>query len=217
VGTLWTVSRHLGLGLTVDTPWTVEGTQTRTVRNTITTYDATRSNVLNATSSEQVATKDIEFHFPLYCAAGAVWRWSSVLYSTLDVSQTRWSEFWYRAEGGGKINPLDGSRLGQHRLDDCWTVRTGLEYLWVLSWTEIPLRGGVSWEQRPAIGDPDEYWGVSLGSGLSLGKDPGKLIVDLAYNYTWGNDVLGSLVPEQPGLKTDVRKHQGFLSCIWHF
>ena len=173
--------------------------------------------MLNVASSEQRETASVEFDFPLYWAAGAVWRWNDRLYTSVDVAQTWWSDFAFRSAGGEKLNPLDGTPYGEHPIDDCWAIRTGTEYLWVLSKTEIPLRMGLSWEQRPAVGDPDQYWGVSLGSGVSIGQGAGKLILDLAYLYTWGDDVLGSLVPDHSGLTTDVRKHQIYLSAIWHF
>jgi len=217
LGVLWTFSRMLSFGASVDLPWTAEAEQTRTVENTITTYGASRRHVLDVSRSSMVETKNAEFEFPLYWAVGLVCRWNNVLYTTFDVSETQWSEFSYRAEGGEKLNPLDGSPYGVNGVDDCWSARCGVEYLWVLRWTEIPVRGGVSWEERPAIGEPDEYWGLSFGSGISIGKDPGKLIVDAAYMYTWGEDVLGSLVPGQEGLTTDVTKHQGYVSCICHF
>lgn len=217
LGGLWTVSRRLGLGAAADIPWTASGSQTRTVRNTITTYNAARTAVLSEAVTEESETRDIRFHFPGYYAAGAVWRWNNVLYSTLDTSMTQWSDFWYRSEGAGRVNPFNGSAYGDSRVDDCWAMRMGLEYLWVLRRTEIPFRAGASWEQYPAIGQPDEYWGVSIGSGVSMGTDPGKLILDFAYVYTWGDDVMGSLVPAQTDLHTDVRRHQFYLSTIWHF
>jgi hypothetical protein len=81
----------------------------------------------------------------------------------------------------------------------------------------IPFRVGASWEQRPAIGTPDNYWGFSLGSGLSAGKDPGKLILDIAYLYLRGDEAMGSIVEGRDGLETDVEKHEVYVSGIWHF
>ena len=216
LGALWVVSRYLSLGAAVDLPWTAEGDQTRTARNTVTSYDEAGS-VVNVQNSVEAATKAIEFEFPLYWAVGAVWRWTPSLYTSLDISQTLWSKFSFRAEGEPEINPLDGSRHGEHPIDDCWAVRAGAEYLCILSWTELPLRAGFFWEQRPAIGDPDEYWGASCGTGLSLGKGDTRLILDIAYHYTRGDDVMGSLVPDQPGMSTDIERHQAFVSGIWHF
>ena len=88
----------------------------------------------------------------------------------------------------------------------------------MLSKTEIPFRAGLSWDQRPAIGSPDEYWGASLGSGISIGKGPNKVIIDVAYIYTWGNNVMGTLVPGQEGkMGTDMERHELYVSAIYHF
>jgi len=161
--------------------------------------------------------KDIEFEFPLYWALGAVWRWNNRLYTTMDISETLWSDFSFQAEGEDKLNPLDGSSFGGSSIDDCWAVRLGMEYLWVLTNTEVPFRAGLSWEQRPAVNRPDQYWGASLGTGISIGKGPRRAILDLAYMITHGEDVLESLVPDQSGLSSDVTEHQGYVSCICHF
>ncbi len=92
----------------------------------------------------------------------------------------------------------------------------GMEYLFVFSKTEIPLRGGLAWEQRPAVGNPDDYYSLSAGSGFSVGKGPGKTIVDIAYILTHASDIQG-IVPEQSGLHSDVTEHQVFVSCIKRF
>lgn len=214
-GVIYTVNRFLSLGATVDLPWTAEGDQEKIVRNTVTTTDA-RGRVLDELHEEDITSKAVEFRFPTYLALGAVVRWNPSLYSTLDVSQTRWSEFYFQAEGEPRINPLDGSRHDANPLDDCWGVRMGTEYLLVLKRTEIPLRAGVGWEERPALARPDDYFSVSLGSGLSIGRAPARLFLDMAYVYTWSDDVRG-IVPEQAGLRSDIEDHQIYLSLIQHF
>jgi len=178
----------MNLAFTLDMPWTAYATQTKTVKNTITTYDSSHSTALNVTES-----------------------------SSMDISMTQWSDFSYKAGEDDLLNPLDGSTHGEHPISDCWAVRYGMEYLLVLTKTEVPFRGGLSWEQRPAIGKPDQFWGISLGTGISIGRDPGKLILDVAYNGSFATDVFASLVPDQTGLSTDAQEHQLFMSCIWHF
>lgn len=216
LGFLWTVSRHLSLGGAADLPWTADAEQTKTIRDTATTLNAARTRVLDVTTTESVEAKDVQFTFPAYLALGAVWRWTDRLYTSVDISRTLWSDFAFQADGEEKINPLDGSPHGEHPLDDTWAARSGIEYLLVFPRVEIPLRAGVAWEERPAIGAPDEYWSGSVGTGLALGKQPSRWIVDVAYVYTQGENVLGSLVTEQD-LRADVTEHQVFVSCIKHF
>jgi len=216
LGLLWTVSRFLSLGGSVDLPWVADAEQTKTIRDTATTYNAARTRVLDRSSTESLVSKDVEITFPAYFALGAVWRWTDRLYTSLDVSQTLWSDFAFQADGEEKINPLDGSPRGENPLDDTWAVRSGIEYLLVFPRVEIPLRAGVAWEERPAIGEPDEYWSASVGTGIALGREPARWILDAAYVFTQGDDVLGSLVTDQD-LRTDVTEHQFFVSCIKHF
>ena len=217
LGSLWTVSEKLTLGFCLDLPWTARAHQTKTVRTSVDVVDESGAIVGHSTSKTR-ESKDVTFDFPLYWATGAVWHWNNRLSTSFDVSQTWWSDYSFKADGESRINPLDGSPYGEHPLDDCWALRTGTEYLWVLSHTEIPFRAGLSWEQRPAVNRPDEYWGISLGTGISIGKGPNKVIIDIAYIYSWGNDVMGTLVPGQEGtLGTDVQRHDVYVSCIYHF
>lgn len=215
LGALWTATDQLTVGVTVDLPWTGYGEQTKRIYHQVTTIDSNRVQVAQ-NSFREMQQQDVEYTFPLYCSMGTLWRWNDRLYTSMDISRTSWSDYSYEAEGEERINPVNGEPHASSVLADCWSVRLGNEYLCVLSWTEIPLRGGVFWEQRPASGSPDEYYGFSLGSGISLGKDPGKIVIDVAYVFERGENVMGSLLPGQ-GMSSDVIHHQLFLSAIWHF
>jgi hypothetical protein len=218
LGGLWVVSRALSLGFCLDLPWTAYGRQTRTVSTSVTTMDETGLIELGRTNTSTTVSKDVAFHFPLSWSVGGAWRWSDQFTTSLDISQTLWSQYYFKSTGDGKINPIDGSPYGEHTVRDCWSARAGGEYLWLLQHTEIPLRGGLSWEQRPAIGQPDQYWGFSLGTGVSLGSEPRKVILDVAYSCTWGQNVMATLVPgQEKTLGTDVLRQEVFVSCIVHF
>ena len=124
------------------------------IRNQITTFNDARTAVLDVIETEVISEKKVEFDFPLYWSVGTLIRWTHALYTTIDLSQTLWSDFAFQAEGEPKINPLDGSLHSQNPLDDTWAVRLGTEYLVVLPNTEIPIRIGGAWEERPAIDEP---------------------------------------------------------------
>ena len=180
------------------------------------TYNQEGTVLLDETEYIQNQKADVEMDFPLYWALGTAIKWNNNFYTTLDLSQTWWSDFSFKAEGEDRINPLNGQPYGDDQIDDCWSVRVGTEYLVMFPHTEWPIRAGIGWDQQPAVGRPDEYWSASLGTGISLGKDPVKCVLDVAYTYRWGNDVMGSLVPEED-ISSDVESHQVYLSNIWHF
>lgn len=216
LGLMWNAFRRLSLGLNVDLPWTADAKQEKTVRTRTIRYEESGGRVLSDESTEETTAKNVEFRFPLQWTLGMQWRWATQCFSSLDVGQTQWSEFTYQAAGEPRINPLDGKPHAESSLRDTWTARTGFEYLILLARTEIPVRFGAAWEQRPALEKPDDYYTLSAGSGLSLGKGSGKIILDVAYAYTWAEDVRG-IVPEQSSLNSDVQEHQLYVSIIRHF
>jgi len=144
--------------------------------------------------------------------------WSPHLYTAVEVGYARWSTFAYDTQTGGRINPFDGTPHGQNAVDDTWAVHMGTEYLWESDShrIEIPLRFGLAWEQRPALRNPDDYYGFSLGTGVAVGPEHSKWIFDIAYSYLQADNVQ-SVVPEEDALTTDTRQHQVFLSLIKHF
>jgi long-subunit fatty acid transport protein len=215
LGVLWVASDRLTLGATVDLPWTADARQTQTVRNQVTTFDESGSNVMSFEETERTESKDVEFRFPAYWAAGALWRWTPNIYSSLDVSQTTWSDFYFQAAGEERVNPLDGSSHAGNELDDTWSVRAGTEYLFVGKKRAVPIRIGAGWEQRPALEEPDDYYSFSAGTGVSVGGKPARIIIDIGYMYTFGHNVRG-IVPSQSGLTSDSQEHQVFVSTIIH-
>ena len=215
LGMLWSVNDALILGASVDLPWTGYGCQIKETSHQVSTFDSNLDPVAS-TNHQESLSHDVRYTFPLCGAVGALWRCHDHLFTSMDVSCTCWSQFSYKADGEERINPLNGEPYASSALDDCWAVRWGGEYLWILSWTEIPFRAGAYYEQRPAINRPDEYWGLSFGTGISLGSGANKGVLDVAYLYEQGNNVMGALLPGQ-AVYSDVVKHQVFISAIWHF
>jgi hypothetical protein len=68
----------------------------------------------------------------------------------------------------------------------------------------------------PSIGSPHSEYGVSFGSGISLGD----LILDFAYQYRVKYDVPDSetgWANRRSGLFEDKKQHMFLLSGIYHF
>ena len=58
----------------------------------------------------------------------------------------------------------------------------GVEYLVIEDQLVIPLRCGLFYDPAPSEGHPDTYYGFTLGSGLTKGA----FVVDIAYQYRYG-------------------------------
>ena len=216
-GFLWHLSPLITFAGVVDLPWTAEAEQTKTIRTQTVVLNQSGSDILDETSSSSQERKDVEFEFPLFWRLGTVFHWHPFFYTSVDIARTHWSDFSFRAKGEEKINPLDGSPHSEQALDDTWTVNVGTEVLWIFrDRNVIAFRGGLVWEQRPAIGTPDDYYGFSLGTGYTLGEDANSLTIDLAYSYLAADDVQ-TVVPAEQSLSTDTEQHQFFASVIWHF
>ena len=153
----------------------------------------------------------------MFATLGAFILWNPNLYTAVDVGYATWSDFAYNIEGEGRISPFDGSPQGQNAINDTWSVHIGTEWLMQFDWKkiEVPLRFGLLWDQRPAIGNPDDYYGLSVGSGIALGNDPKKLIIDFAFNYLQADEVQ-TVIPKEDTLSTDTQQLQFFVSVIKH-
>ena len=216
-GMMYAANSFLSLGVVVDLPWTANATMEKTITHRAKTYDQQSGRLLSEENISTTDRRDIEYTFPLYWSSGATLKWNPRLFSTLDISRTYWSDFSFKADGEDRVNPINGAPTNESKVDDCWEIRVGTEYLFVFPKTEIPVRIGGAWEQQPATGSPDEYWRVSCGTGVSFEAGSAKCIFDIAYTYRWGNDVLGSLIPTRDDMTTDVEVHEVYLSNIWHF
>ena len=217
-GLWWVVNDLITIGAAADLPWSADTTQTRRTTTRSTTYDGSRSRVLGASETAEVEERDTSFEFPFFATLGAFFLWTPNLYTAVDIGYANWSDFAYDVEGRGRINPFDGTPHGENEIADTWSVRVGGEYLlqWDRKKIEVPLRCGLVWEQRPAIGDADDYYGFSLGTGIALGEDEGQWLIDVAFNHLRADDIQ-TLIPDQQGLTTDTRQNQVFVSLIKHF
>ena len=76
----------------------------------------------------------------------------------------------------------------------------------------IPLRAWLFYNPEPTAYSPDDFFGASIGSGLSIGS----FVFDMAYQFRWGNNARKvRLGKEEVG--QDVEQHTVYMSIIYHF
>jgi len=139
-------------------------------------------------------------------------RLSDELTLDLDVYRTQWSDYVLQDGAGNKINPITGKLQSESDVDDTTQVRLGGEYLIIRENMVFPVRAGVFYDPEPAEGDPDDFWGVSLGGGIAYKQ----FVYDLAYQYRFGRDVRSVTVGNEDSSQ-DVDQHTVYMSVIYHF
>lgn len=132
-----------------------------------------------------------------------------------DLYRTNWQHFIYKSQGE-TFSPVTGKPAHISQIKPTHQVRLGMEYIWKkegLMQIDIPFRGGLFYDPSPAEKSPDDFWGVSLGTGLYLNK---KHCIDIAWQYRCGNNVREYLQPDFD-FSQDVEEHMIYSSYVLHF
>jgi long-subunit fatty acid transport protein len=154
----------------------------------------------------------LTMRMPASYGLGFAYRHSDRWTVSLDVYKTEWSRFSVEDGLGNDVNPFDGKPLSEGRLKDTTQVRIGTEYLIIRGRNVIPLRFGLFYDPEPTKGNPDDYYGFSVGMGFVRGK----IAIDAAYQYRSGKNVSGDIAAIE-GSKADITQHTGMMSVIYYF
>lgn len=214
IGFLWNLSPVVTIGGVYKTPFTADLTHRHFIQSTQ-TYPSIAQTVTN-TYSPPPDTMHVKM--PASYGLGVALRPGDAFTFSFDVYRTEWSEFFrvipaYQ-QVFGDTNYSDIDNLPRYRsiVHDTTQVRTGMEYLFILERTIIPLRAGLFYDPRPSHKHPKTMWGYTLGSGFMVGK----LVIDYACQFRTGNDIEGGVLGI-PTAKADVDQHTFYLSMIYHF
>lgn len=216
LGVLWNVTPRWTLGARYDTAFTGDAR-----------YRFSETRIQDGTSMPPaIASESRDIRFPSSYALGASCRANERLTLTLDVTRTeRWKDFFYETEAGERFSLIDASRLNgagtkRTHFDATHTIRFGTEYVFIPEhldesidylWT---LRGGMFYDQEPAGGSPDNFYGIAVGCGLLTHQ---RINYDIAYQLRYGHNVNEDLIQGIDGFKEDIFQHRILLSAIIYF
>ena len=113
---------------------------------------------------------------------------------------------------GRSLSPITGRLESESDVSATTQVRVGSEYLIIGEDMVIPLRAGLFYDPEPADGSPDNFWGLSVGSGISYKN----FVYDIAYQYRFGKNVRSAIIGDETS-KQDVEQHTVYMSVIYHF
>ena len=208
MGLLWHITPVFTVGGVVRTPFTARLTREHASSLTVTLQDGSAP-----VTTSNAFTERLDLDMPLSYGLGLAARLSDNLTLSLDVSRVHWSDF--KLQESSRTDVLlveNGAPSGKGRTvlrgqgNDTTSVRLGAEYLWMQPKLIIPFRAGFFYDPEPGEGGTDNFFGFSLGSGISVKK----LIFDLAYTFRTGT-------VQSSATETTVYQHTLFGSVIYHF
>jgi long-subunit fatty acid transport protein len=208
MGLLWHITPVFTVGGVVRTPFTARLTREHASSLTVTLQDGSAP-----VTTSNAFTERLDLDMPLSYGLGLAARLSDNLTLSLDVSRVHWSDF--KLQESSRTDVLlveNGAPSGKGRAvlrgqgNDTTSVRLGAEYLWMQPKLIIPFRGGFFYDPEPGEGGTDNFFGFSLGSGISIKK----FIFDLAYTFRTGT-------VQSSATETTVYQHTLFGSVIYHF
>jgi len=209
LGVLWKLTGHWTLGAVFKTSFEADIDHDRWFRaivqypNLPPKFDS---------DSSQTFSENATLDMPMSYGVGVSYRHSKRFTASLDVYRTEWDDFVLTDENGNKMSAVTGRSPGDSGIDPTHQVRLGCEYLIIQPKYVLPLRAGVFCDPAPAEGSPDDFYGLTVGSGLGYGR----FIFDMAVQYRFGNDI-GDSILKSWGHSRDVEEVAAHGSLIVHF
>lgn len=207
LGLLWNINRIFSLGMVLKTPFTASLEHHDDDVHSYATYiEPDTEPVLSKTVDSRSFNESLDM--PMSYGAGIAARLSDELTLDLDLYHTEWDRYVLHTYDGRDISPVTGKETHETRIGDTTQVRLGGEYLLVREQTVIPCRAGLFYDPEPWEGSAEDFWGISIGSGIAYKN----LVYDIAYQYRFAYDVRANQNSSQ-----DVRQHTVYMSVIYHF
>jgi len=208
LGLLWNITDQLVFGAVFKSPFTADLKYTLSYREEILFPD----NPSEDTTDSSFLDEDETLDMPMSYGVGLSYRISDELTASGDIYRTEWEDYVHTDYTGQKISPITGKPISDSDISATTQVRLGIEYLIIENRYVVPLRGGVFYDPAPIDEESDDFYGVSMGSGIVMGS----VVFDLAYQYRFGYSV-GSSIVANSNFSQDVNEHTVYTSMIIHF
>jgi long-subunit fatty acid transport protein len=155
------------------------------------------------------------FRLPRALAAGVAWRPRPHWTLAFDMTHDQWTDALVDRLRGqpGRFNFFDGLPPDLSTTRDTLSLNLGMEHLFPLEDSVVPLRLGLAWEPQGPMDavtrDPADYFMLAAGSGYNTNR----FKLDVGVQYRWGgfraSDVLSVATALADGLTRDAFGHAG--------
>ena len=206
-GFLLQVNEHLTIGGVFKTPFKAD------INHTVSEHEKTEFPTLGREDifdSTELYKEEIQM--PMSYGIGFAVRFSDTFTMSADIYRTHWEDYALRDWLGVEKSPISGKPVNESDVDPTTWFRLGAEYLIIIDNEMIvPVRAGLFYDPAPAEKSPDNFYGISVGTGLAYKH----FIFDIAYQYRFGKDIGGSLWQGE-SVPMDVKEHKLYCSLIMH-
>ena len=211
IGFLWEINQMFTLGGVIKTPFLARVKHHHRSLIVTTITDETGKN--NNINSSRDFKETLKMRFPISYGLGLATRFSDNFSLAVDLYRTEW-EYFKLSKGTkkGQVVVEGGAPSGKGKdvlsgkAEATTQARVGGEYLIIREKFTIPLRSGIFYDPEPAKNNPDDFYGVSFGTGIAWER----IIFDIAYTYRFGK---ASGKASEP----DIKQHMLLTSMIIHF
>jgi len=213
LGWVWDISPSFTLGAVVKTPFTArlrhEG---KSLSHQV--WPPNDTGHVDITYRDSPGD-DQKLSLPLSYGIGLAFKPSDRLIFDVDSYWTEWNGYVLTDAEGNKIDPITCLPKEESQIKPTHQTRLGIEYVFLHKGMTFSPRFGLFYDPEPARENPDDFYGFSLGFGVTLGR-MAPVAIDLAYQYRFGRNVEGDSIKGQNS-PADVRQHLFYHSVIYYF
>ncbi|MEW5801636.1 MAG: outer membrane protein transport protein [bacterium] len=225
LGLLWDIGETLTLGAVYKTPFTADLEHTTIYYRKV---EYSHQETLPSQYNYSIRPDHERLSMPRSYGIGLACQPVDQLVVDIDIYRTEWGEYELLKADGSRINPVTGQ--SGVKVKPTHQIRFGGEYVWATSKALLPaVRAGVFYDPAPAPNQPDDFYGFSLGFGLTI-RDTKKsalrrkrqkekrdmISIDAAYQYRWGKSVEGETIRGEHSA-AGIDHHLVYLSAIYYF
>ncbi len=208
IGILWNITDRLSLGAVLKTPFKADLRHDHSFSG-VTHYPESPK---YDGASDYTVESDESLSMPMSYGAGLAYQITKKFTLSIDAYRTEWDDFIQTDAKGEEFSPITGLPVGDSDISPTHQLRMGAEYLWITEKFIIPLCAGVFYDPAPAQGNPDDFFGFSVGSGVGWKQ----FHFDFSYQYRFAHNV-GSSVLKKWDFSQDISEHTVYSSLVIHF
>ncbi len=215
LGLLWNINQYLTIGAVFKAPFKADVKYNDNAVDK--SYNDQESFPKDKEEQQEEIIKSTNYSddqtldMPMSYGLGAALRLSDALSFSLDVYRTHWKDYILQDSSGEKTSPISGVSESKSDVGNTTQVRLGSEYLIIRKKFIVPLRCGFFYDPEPSMDGTDDFWGMSLGTGITWKR----FVFDTAFQYRFGNDIK-SIINYEDRLQ-DKELYTVYTSLIYYF